>query len=275
MAVEQDVARHYTHGALERAILDGLKAMGRTADRLQPDDLAAIDEFHIGGHRATADLADQLGLKPGMALLDLGSGLGGPARFFARQYGCRVTGVDLTPEYVQVADSLTRMVGLAGRASFRVGSATQLPFDAASFDAATLLHVGMNIADKDSLAAEVTRVLKPDGVFAVYDVMRTGAGDLDFPLPWAVAPATSFLAEPSTYRRALERAGFAVAAERNRRDFAIEFFKTLRARMGTAGPPPLGLHVLMGETAQRKVANMIANIEAGRIAPVEMIGRKR
>jgi ubiquinone/menaquinone biosynthesis C-methylase UbiE len=183
LAIEQDVARHYTHGGLERAILDGLNAMGRAGDRVQPEDLAAIDELHIGGHRATGDLAGQLGLKAGMALLDLGSGIGGPARFFAREYGCRVTGVDLTPEYVQVADSLTRMVGLSGLAGFRVGSATQLPFDAASFDVATLLHVGMNIEDKDRLATEVARVLRSGGVFAVYDVMRTGPGDLDFPVP--------------------------------------------------------------------------------------------
>jgi hypothetical protein len=89
MTIEHDVARHYTHGALERAILDGLRAMGRAPEGLRPEDLAAIDEFHIGGNEATATLADQLGLRPGMALLDLGSGIGGPARFLARRYGWR------------------------------------------------------------------------------------------------------------------------------------------------------------------------------------------
>lgn len=274
MSVEQEVSRHYTHGALQDTILEGLKAMGRAPDNVRAEDLAAIDEFHIGGHRATADLAEQLGLKPGMALLDLGSGLGGPARFFARNYGCRVSGIDLTPEYVQVAEALTRMVGLSDEATYRVGSATDLPFGDGSFDAATLLHVGMNIADKEKLCGEVARVLKPGSVFAVYDVMQTGAGELAFPLPWAATPHTSFVAEPARYRRALEEAGFAIAAERDRRDFAIEFFRNLRARIAESGPPPLGLHILMGQEAPQKVANMIANLEAGRIAPIEMIGRR-
>jgi SAM-dependent methyltransferase len=274
MAIEHDVARHYTHGGLERAILDGLKAMGRAPDSVRPEDLAGIDEFHIGGHRATAELADQLGLEKGTALLDLGSGLGGAARFFARRYGCRVSGVDLTPEYVQVAEALTRMVGLAELVTYRVGSVTDLPFADGSFDAATLLHVGMNIPDKKRLCSEVARVLRPAGVFAIYDVMRIGAGDLDFPVPWATTEAMSFLAEPAVYHRALDSAGLALVAERNRRDFAIEFFRNLRARMAAEGPPPLGIHILMGAEAPRKIANMIAALEAGRIAPVEMISRK-
>jgi SAM-dependent methyltransferase len=275
MAVDHDIARHYTHGALEETILAGLKAMGRAADRLQPDDLAAIDEFHIGGNEATAALADQLGLKPGMALLDLGCGIGGPARFLARRYGCRVTGIDLTPEYVQVAESLTRRVGLDQQVSFRVGSVTALPFAEASFDAATLLHVGMNIADKEKLCAEAARVLRPGGVFAIYDVMRVGLGGLDYPMPWASAAHTSFVVEPERYRHALGAAGFEIAAERDRRDDAIAFFRTMRARFAERGPPPLGTHVLMGREAPQKIANLTAGLETGRIAPIEMICRRR
>src|SRR3546814_3455016 len=116
-----------------------------------------------------------------MSLLDIGCGLGGAARHFARACGCTVTGVDLTPEYVAVAEALTRMVGQADRVAFRAGSALDLPFEAASFDAATLLHVGMNIPDKDRLCAEAARVLKPGGVFGVYDGMRVGDGALTFP----------------------------------------------------------------------------------------------
>ena len=275
MAVEQDVARHYTHGTLEETILAGLKAMGRVPEGLQPEDLAAIDEFHIGGNEATAALADQLGLKAGMTLLDLGSGIGGPARFLARRYGCRVTGIDLTPEYVEVATALTRRVGLDGQVSFRVGSVTALPFDDGGFDVATLLHVGMNIADKETLCAEAARALRPRGTFAIYDVMRVGLGGLDYPMPWASAAHTSFVAEPERYRHALGAAGFEVVAERDRRDYAIAFFRTMRARFAERGPPPLGTHVLMGREAPLKIANLTACIEAGRIGPVEMVCRKR
>jgi ubiquinone/menaquinone biosynthesis C-methylase UbiE len=214
-------------------------------------------------------------LKPGLSLLDIGSGIGGPARFFASQYGCSVVGIDLTPEYVAVAERLTRMVGLTDRVRFRVGSATDLPFDEASFERATLLHVGMNVPDKGALCAEAARVLKPAGVFAVYEVMRTGEGDLIFPVAWADTAATSFVADPVTYRRALEAAGFEVMAEEDRRDPALEFFHRMRARHAESGLPPLGLHLHMGPDAPRKVANMIANLERGVVAPVEMICRRR
>ena len=274
MTIEQDVARHYTHGTLESAVVEGLAAMGHASGALRPEDLAGIDEFHMGGHQATADLAGQLDLRPGMRLLDIGSGLGGTARFLARHYGCHVTGVDLTPEYVAVAEVLTGRVGLADQVAFRVGSALELPFEKAAFDAATLLHVGMNIPDKETLCTEAGRVLKPGGVFAVYDVMRVGDGDLEFPVAWADTPATSFVETPDGYRRALTAAGFAITSERNRHDLAVEFFRRIRERIAKSGPPPLGLHILMGPEAPKKVANMIANLEQGRVAPVEMICRR-
>jgi ubiquinone/menaquinone biosynthesis C-methylase UbiE len=274
MALEEQVASHYTHGGLETAILAGLQAMGRDRDQIQADDLAAIDEFHIGGKAATEHLAAQLELKPGMWLLDVGSGLGGAARFFAREHGCRVIGVDLTPEYVAVATRLTELVGLRDDAEFQVGSALELPFSEARFNRATLLHVGMNIPDKERLCREVYRVLKSGGLFAIYDVMRTSDEEIEFPVPWAASPSTSFLQTPEHYRQALADAGFEIKSERNRRDVGIEFFKAMRARIAESGPPPLGLHILMGKDAPTKTANMLRNLEGGQIAPVEIIAAR-
>ncbi len=273
--IEQDVVRHWTHGSLEEAIRNGLIAAGLSLERLQPDDLAPVDEFHMGGRDATVHLAEGLGLKEGMSVLDIGSGIGGPARFFASRYGCRVTGIDVTPEYVQVAGSLTAMVGLTDRVTFRIGSATALPFDAESFDAATLIHVSMNIADKEKLCAEVARAVKPQAVFGLYEVMRTADGDLSYPVPWAETPALSILATPLAYRQALERNGFEVMAEENRRDFALDFFHRVRKRISESGLPPLGIHLHMGPSAAEKIANMVVNLERGLIAPVEMICRRR
>ena len=179
----------------------------------------------------------------------MGSGLGGPARLFARQYGCSVIGLDLTPEYVSVAARLTELVGLQDRAEFRVGSALELPFAGSSFDRATLLHVGMNIPDKERLCREVYRVLKPGGLLGVYDVMRTGEEEIEFPVPWAATKATSFVETPQRYREALESAGFEVISERDRRETGAEFFRQMKARIAASGPPPLGLHVLMGQDA--------------------------
>ena len=271
--IERSVALHYGHGTLEAAILEALAAVGRDPAKLVPEDLAPVDEFHIGGRAATAAFANELGVARGMRLLDIGSGLGGAARYFATERGCRVTGVDVTDDYVRVANALAKRVKLADRVDFQRASALALPFEAETFDGAYMLHVGMNIFDKDALFAEVRRVLKPRGVFGIYDVMRVGEGDVTLPVPWASTVTTSFLEDEATYRRLLERAGFTVEKTRNRRDFALKFFRELREKFAASGPPPLGLHILMGPTAQRKYGNMTRAVQDGIVAPVEIVAR--
>jgi ubiquinone/menaquinone biosynthesis C-methylase UbiE len=273
MSIEQTVAQHYTHGALEAVIIEALRKSGKDPERLEPDDLATGDEFHIGGREATIAFAEQLGLRPGLQLLDVGSGIGGPARYFAHHQNCQVTGIDLTDEFVRVARGLSQRVGLADKVTFVQGSALELPFPAGSFDGAYMLHVGMNIGDKAALFAQVKRVLKPDGFFGIYDVMRTGPGEIIFPVPWAATGATSYVADDATYRRLLTEAGFKVVNERERRAFAIEFFAKTRARIAESGLPPLGTHIVMGTDFAQKLANVVDCIERRVIAPVEMIAR--
>lgn len=273
MELERAVAQHYAHGSLEQTILDALAAAGKDVNHLGPRDLAPVDEFHVGGRQATTAFAEQFGVQPGMQLLDIGCGLGGAARYFAAEQGCRVSGIDLTAEYVDVANALAARVGLADRVSCAQGSALALPFERASFDAAYMLHVGMNIEDKSRLFAEVRRVLKPSGLFGIYDVMRLAAGDLSYPVPWASGSGSSFVADAASYRRWLEAAGFAVLKQRDRREFALEVFAQMRARGAGAGPAPLGLHIVMGANAGQKLKNMIGDIGAGLIAPTEMICR--
>lgn len=272
MELEQSVARHYTHGSLAEAVLAALTAAGKDVDRLDPSDLAPVDEFHIGGRAATIELAARLGAAPGAHLLDIGCGLGGASRYFAHQQGCRVTGIDLTAEFVGVAEMLSQRAGLADRATYRQASALALPFPSGTFDGAYMLHVGMNIAAKRELFAEVRRVLRPGAPFGIYDIMREADGDLDFPVPWATGAETSFVETAAEYVRLLEIAGFAVRDRRSRRAFAVEFFAQMRARAAEAsGPPPLGLHVVMGQSAPRKVENMSDNVRRGLIAPTEII----
>lgn len=269
------VADHYTHGALVAAIERGVAALGKTPESLTPDDLAPIDEFHIGGRPASIAFLDQLGLDNGTTTLDVGCGIGGASRFAATHYGAALTGIDLTAEYVATGRVLCDWLGLGERVHLREGSATALPFADASFERAFMMHVGMNIPDKAQVCREVARVLKPGGCFGIYDVMRIGPGELTYPVPWATTAAPSAVASPDEYRAALSAAGFTIEAERNRHAFALEFFEELKAKTaGQNGPPPLGLHILMGATAPQKVQNMLENISAGRIAPVEMIGRK-
>lgn len=273
MSTKDSITEHYTHGGLEAALLAALAAAGKDVERLSPADLGGADEFHIGGAQATRELAGQLGLAAGMRLLDIGSGLGGPARQLAG-YGCDVVGIDLTPEFVEVANSLTRRMGLADRVEFRLANADRLDFADASFDGATLLHVGMNVPDKAAMFAAVHRALKPGGFFAVYDVMRMSDGALDFPVPWSSGPETSHVETPAAYRAALAAAGFTIAAEQSRHEGALAFFAAQRARAASGGVPPLNLGIVLGPAGPAKIANMVGMITRGLIAPYEMIARK-
>ena len=275
MTTQQDISTHYTHGNLVAAIRSGVESLGKTIDSVTVDDLGPVDEFHTGGRQASKHFIDQLGVTPDMHILDIGCGLGGPARFVASRYRCRVDGIDLTPEYIETGRVICGWVGLNDRISLHQGSALSMPFADGAFDGAYMLHVGMNIEDKAKLCSEVHRVLRPGSLFGIYDVMKAGAGELSYPMPWATTAASSFVVDPAQYRSALQAAGFAVIAELNRRDFAITFFDQFRAKtMAAGGPPPLGLHLLMGRNAPDKIQNMIQNVASGYIAPVELIARK-
>lgn len=273
---ENRVARHYAQSDLERRILDALVSSGKDVDRLTPDDLAPVEEFHTGGREATAAFAEQAGFKAGQHLLDIGCGIGGSSRYFVTERGCRVTGIDLTEDYVRVAEALSRRVGLDGKVSYRQASAVSLPFADAAFDGAYMIHVGMNIEDKPALFAGVRRVLKPGGTFALFDIMRAGDGELNYPVPWAASRETSFVASPIEYRRGLEAAGFEIVRQRDRSGFAGRFFAEVMARTAAAGgPPPLGTHILMNDNAAQKLANVVVSLESGLIAPTEIICRAR
>ena len=267
MSLEQSVSQHYTHGNLEGALLAALQRAGKNLDDLTYADLALVDEFHIGGRPATRALGDQLDLPEGARVLDVGCGIGGPARCFASERGWKVEGVDLTAEYVEVAKALSAKVGV--EVSFRQASATALPFADGSFDGAYMLHVGMNIPDKQAVFAEVRRVLKAGGLFAIYDAMLQGDGAFAYPVPWSTEPSTNHIAAPDAYKAALDAAGFTVVKERNRRDAALQ---AMQRRIEQTAQP-IGLPVVMGPTAPQKLANMRDMIERGVFAPVELIAR--
>ena len=269
MNIERQVSDYYTRGKLEDKIVGMLRSAGKDLGQLREEDLAAIDEFHLGGREATEALAEFMQLRSGMHLLDVGCGIGGPARYFAER-GFQVTGVDLTEEFVRVAVSLTHMVKLDHKAQFRRASALELPFAPGTFDGAYEIHVGMNIADKAGVFREVARVLKPGARFTIYDLMRANDSALSFPVPWAQTPDTSFVASVDDYRRELQAAGFRIEHQRDRRQFAIEFMQRMMSR-ASSGPPTLGIHVLMGEQAPVMLKNVQMAIASGALTPVELV----
>ena len=269
------VANHYTRGDLLSAIRAGVEKLGKTPETVTIEDLAPVDEFHIGGRMATRSFLDQIGIRPEDHVLDVGCGIGGASRFAARTYGCQVTGMDLTEEYVETGNTLCSWLGLENRVKLSQGNALAMNLPDATVDKAFMLHVGMNIPDKASLAMEVWRVLRPGGVFGIYDIMEVGGDQLKYPVPWATVAKASSLASPANYKHSLMAAGFQIVSEHDRREFALDFFERLKANSALAdGPPPLGLHILMGKEAPTKVQNMIENVSRNRVAPIELIARK-
>ena len=275
MVDENVVSEHYKHSQLLELIENGLKEIGKSKDSATVEDLAPVDEFHIGGRAATEHLMKQLAFNQSDKILDVGCGLGGASRFIAKTYQNSVTGIDLTDDYVTVGNTLSAWVGLNDSVSLHQGSALNMPFKEASFDGAYMLHVGMNIEDKDTLFSQISRVLKSRSKLGVYDIMRTSEGTLSYPVPWASDDSFSFLAQSEEYSALLENAGFKIECVNNRKDFALGFFKQLKEKTeANNGPPPLGLHLLMESTTPVKIKNVIENMVNGLISPVEMVVQK-
>lgn len=275
MSYDQTVSDHYLHGSLINAIKNALPALGRTIENVTIEDLAPVDEFHIGGRLATDNLISQLNFSEKHHVLDVGCGLGGASRYVATKCKSRVTGIDLTPEYIETGNVLCEWLNLDSDVTLKQGSALSMPFKDNMFDGSYMLHVGMNIDDKSSLFSEIYRVLKPGAYFGIYDIMRQKNGDVLYPVPWATQSSTSKLSTPEQYKKALSDAGFVFLAANNRREFALDIFKRLRVNNeANGGPPPLGLHTLMQESTAEKVKNMLENIKENLIAPIEIIVKK-
>ncbi|WP_281016115.1 MULTISPECIES: methyltransferase domain-containing protein [unclassified Minwuia] len=273
--LEDAVATHYGRDGLLEDILAGLEKLGGNPDDPAPEQLAAVDEFHTAGRITTLEALGMAPLREGMHVLDAGCGIGGTARVLARDFGCRVTGIDLTPQYVDVARKLTARMKLDTACEFQTGNVLAMPFPDGAFDAAVTFHVAMNIPDRGRLYGELARVLRPGATLCLFDVMKGAAPGMVYPVPWAETEATSFLRTPSETRNHLVTAGFSLDREESRHSFAVSFFREVLANAARAGsPPPLGLHLLTGQNSPEKFANYLRGLEAGQIDPVIMVATR-
>ena len=262
MTDDLDGARdHYRATGLTERLRTTLAAFGPDEQRLTPEQLANLDQFHTRGLAATVELAKLAGITARMSVLDAGSGVGGPARFLAATYGCRVMGVDLSEPFVDAARYLTERTGQSGQVSFETASALELPFDDGHFDVVLLQHVAMNISDRARFYREIRRVLKLSGSFAIFDVVLN-SGDPHYPVPWARTPATSFLLTAAATREVIEPAGFRTLAWQDDTEAAKAWF----AQMRESGPPPSpNLGVVMGPDFAQLAANLGRNLMEGRL----------
>lgn len=272
--INEAIQTHYTRADLGGVILTALEKAGKDINHLTPEDLAPIDQFHIRGRAATLELAPAAGLDASKHVLDVGSGVGGTSRCLAKEFGCRVTGIDLTDEYCRAASMLSAKTGLAHLVDYRQGDATKLPFDDQTFDVVWTEHVAMNIPDKTQLYKEMHRVLKPGGTLAIYDVLAGPSGPVLFPVPWARTPDTSFLVSPTELRRLLEEAAFTITDWADTTEAARAWFVRLAEKIQKEGFPSLGFHLLLGADFKAMAQNQGRNLQEGRIVLAQIVARK-
>ncbi|HEV2956368.1 MAG TPA: methyltransferase domain-containing protein [Xanthobacteraceae bacterium] len=274
MTDEQRISGHYSSGQIMERLRAALAAEGVDSDHPTVEQLAPFDHFHGRGLEATQEAANLVAATPADHVLDVGSGIGGPARYFARRFGCRVTGIDLTAEFCEAARALTRAVGLADRVAFEAGNALAMPFGDARFDGAYSMNVSMNIADKAGLYREVRRVLKPGAWFVLAEIAQGPAGPPNYPTPWAKTAETSFLTTPEATLEGLAAAGFAIVQSRDTAAAAAAFTARARAMIARGEKPPFhAVYLIHGDLAREMAANGARDLAAGKIIPIEILCR--
>jgi ubiquinone/menaquinone biosynthesis C-methylase UbiE len=260
------VEQHYHQDGLYEKIIAALESTGISINEITRQSLAPADEFHVRGREVTIELALKSGLQPGMQLLDVGCGIGGPARFLAGEYGCHATGIDLTPEYIRTATLLSKLTKQENQTTFIAGNALELPFDNATFDMAWTQHVQMNIPDKQQFYKEIYRVLKPGGLFIYYDIFSKNEEPIHFPVPWASHSALSHLVTTTAAHQLFSNAGFELIEHTDQTTAGIQFLEKMRERMQQQGLPPVSLKLVVEEAFEEKFGNLYKNFREGKTA---------
>jgi SAM-dependent methyltransferase len=269
------IADHWAKGDVYGSIVSALEKMSKPLDALTVEDLAPVDHFHARGLSATVELADRLPIEAGQHIVDIGCGLGGPARYIAQRFQCNVSGVDITQPFVDAANKLTALLRMAAQVKIEHGNGERLPYPDAHFDGAYTQHVTMNVADRPTFFAEAYRVLKPGAFFALSEHGLGPKGNPHYPVPWSEDGSGAYLISPSETQAVLERTGFEhIVIEDTGAKYAAGY-KTAIEKAEKGILPPLGTHILMGDTALQKARNAARNVEEGRTRPIQLICRKR
>ena len=265
---------YYSPNDLYNKILAGLNTLGKDLSKLTLDDLQPVDEFHIRGDTATKELIKLAAFTPKMHILDVGCGIGGSTRRLSHETGCRVTGIDLSNEYIDVAMSLTQLLGMQDQVRFHACSALELPYDNDSFDGVWSLQMNMNVEDKLGWLKETCRVLKPGGRAVLYEVCGNSNTPQYFPVPWAQDSSMSFLVPPEAFRDVITTAGFDIEIWNDKTDLARKAFENAKQPVGEPNLPILGVYLLVGDDIQTKAYNLRRNLDEERVSLIETVAVK-
>ena len=268
------INNHYGQPNLGAKILSTLQKNGKNITNLTRDDIATFDEFHLGGRRATRELAKLANLHEGMHILDIGCGIGGPARTLAAEFGCHVTGIDLTKEYCITAELLTEHVGLSDLITFRHGNALNLPFEDEIFDVVWMQHVLMNIENKPQVFNEIHRVLQTGGVLALHEIMKGHPTPVYLPVFWANESALNYLLPTEDFKQMLHTCNYSIIEWENISDRAKLMIQKLHKTVEMQGLPPLGINVIVSTDVPIKIANTLQNLEEKNILVIQAVGKR-
>jgi SAM-dependent methyltransferase len=268
------LADHWGRGDVYGLIMSAFNKMSKSLEGLTVEDLAPVDHFHARGFPATVELADRLPIKSDQHILDIGCGLGGPARYIAKRFHCTLSGIDITEPFVEAANKLTTLVRMEGQVKIRHGDGQRLPYPDSHFDGAYTQHVTMNVADRRKFFAEAYRVLKPGAFFALTEHGLGAKGNPHYPVPWSADGSVAYLVTPSETRAFLEETGFEDIVVEDTGAKYVAGYKVMIEKAERGALPPLGIHILVGETALQKMRNAARNIEEGRTHPIQLICRK-